>query len=580
MQKGYIQMKSEFKQRDKNDKNLKQKIWIERVKENRDVVIIVSMVILLDIVVWLNEILSFSYYLFGAPQKLPINWRDALFLTFSITFIGSIAIIKVKQFVSEREKSRKILEKSEAKYRSIFESTGTASVIIEEDMTISMINSQFERLSGYSKEEVEGKKSWTEFVVKEDVEWMKECHYRRRINPADVPINYEFRFKGRDGKIKNIFLTVGIISKTGQSVASLLDITERKEIERALQESQQRFVSLFESSPEALAYLDEKGTILNINPRFTELFGYTLEEVKGRNIDDGMIHSPDKIEEGKRLTKRSLEGYLNYETIRKKKDGTLFPASLSASSVIIDGQLKGIIALYQDITERQKMIEMIKNSEERFRDLFENANDAIWTADLEGKYITVNSLFGKLLGFKKEELIGKKSIYLVAPESRKESIENYKKALAGESTEYEVVVLNKKGERRIHWERLRPLREKGKIIGVQGIGRDITERKQNERLQLVLYNISKAANSPISLAQLYKTIHQELGTIIDTTNFYIALVDEKEDKIFFPYYQDEKDNNFPVLNLSSNTPTTYVIKTGQPFLINRKQLNGMIAKGH
>jgi diguanylate cyclase (GGDEF)-like protein/PAS domain S-box-containing protein len=292
-----------------------------------------------------------------------------------------------------------------------------------------------------------------------------------------------------------------------------------------------------------------------------------------------MIHPPDKIEEGKRLTKRSLEGYFNYETIRKKKDGTLFPVSLSGSSVIIDGQLKGIIALYQDITERQKMLETIKKSEERFRDLFENANDAIWTADTEGRYLSVNQLFGKLLGYTKEELIGKKSIYLVVPESRKESIENYKKTLAGESTEYEVIILNKKGERRIHRERLRPLREEGKIIGVQGIGRDITEHKQNERLRQVLYNISKAANSPISLDQLYPLIHQELSTIIDTTNFYIALTDEKENKVFFPYHQDEKDDNFPVLKLSFNSPTTYVIKTGQPFLINRKQLNGMIAQG-
>jgi len=110
--------------------------------------------------------------------------------------------------------------------------------------------------------------------------------------------------------------------------------------------------------------------------------------------------------------------------------------------------------------------------------------------------------------------------------------------------------------------------------------KDITERKQNEKLQQVLYNISKAANSPISLDELYQSIHKELGTIIDTTNFYIALVDEKEDKIYFPYHQDEKDSNFPVLKLSSNnTPTTYVIRTGQTLLLNRKQLEEMIVQG-
>jgi transcriptional regulator with GAF, ATPase, and Fis domain len=99
-------------------------------------------------------------------------------------------------------------------------------------------------------------------------------------------------------------------------------------------------------------------------------------------------------------------------------------------------------------------------------------------------------------------------------------------------------------------------------------------------MQRVLYKISQAANSPISLKQLYKTIHKELGTIIDTTNFYIALVDEKEDKIYFPYYQDEKDDNFPIINFStSNTLTTYVIKTGKPLLNDNNQYEEMINQG-
>ena len=133
------------------------------------------------------------------------------------------------------------------------------------------------------------------------------------------------------------------------------DITIRKKVEETLRKSQQEFVSLFNSIPEALVYLDEKGNILNINPRFTELFGYTLEEVKGRNFDDGMIHPPDKIEEGKKLSIKGLEGYLSYETIRKKKDGTLFPVSISATPLVIDGQVKGEIGIYIDVTERKQL---------------------------------------------------------------------------------------------------------------------------------------------------------------------------------------------------------------------------------
>ncbi|MFH0926585.1 MAG: diguanylate cyclase, partial [bacterium] len=138
------------------------------------------------------------------------------------------------------------------------------------------------------------------------------------------------------------------------------DITKRKKIEETLRESQQEFVSLFRSSPEALVYLDENSNILDINPRFTELFGYTLDKVRGKNLDDGMIHPLDKMEEGKRLTKKALKGYFNWETIRRKKDGTLFPVAVSGSQVIIDGQLKGLIGVYTDITERKHMEEELK----------------------------------------------------------------------------------------------------------------------------------------------------------------------------------------------------------------------------
>jgi PAS domain S-box-containing protein len=224
---------------------------------------------------------------------------------------------------------------------------------------------------------------------------------------------------------------------------------KRKQDEEALNESQQEFASLFTGSPEALIYTDENSNILNINPHFTELFGYTLEEVKGRNINDGMIHPPNKIEEGRELSKKVLKENYYCETIRKKKDGTLFPVAISSFKVmLIKGQKKGIIGTYTDITKR----------------------------------------------------------------------------------------------------------------------------KQNEKLQEVLYNISRAVNSPISLDQLYPIIHKELGNIIDSTNFFIALIDYQKDEVYFPYFVDEKDEDFPVINFSeTNSLTVYVIKTNQPLLADYKK---------
>ncbi|MBU4047074.1 diguanylate cyclase, partial [bacterium] len=203
--------------------------------------------------------------------------------------------------------------------------------------------------------------------------------------------------------------------------------------------------------------------------------------------------------------------------------------------------------------------------------------------DREGNMLMVNLPGAKLLGYNSpEEIIGKnlaKDLYYI-PEDRKIFLEELKKR-KGIIKNYVVSLKRRDGtpvtvstSSHYYYDKER------NIAGVEGIFVDITERKQNEKLQEVLYNISKAANSPISLNQLYKTIHQELGTIIDTTNFYIALVDEKEDKIFFPYHVDEKDDDFPILKFNTtNTLTTYVIKTGRPLLNDNNQYKEMVAQG-
>ncbi len=129
------------------------------------------------------------------------------------------------------------LAESEEKYRTIFENTGTATVILEGNAVISMANTQFEKLSGYSKYEIENKMKWTDFVISEDLERMKKYHIARRKAGEKPPTEYEFCFIDRKGKIKNIFLKVGIIPGTAKSIASLIDITKSKHAEEKLKKT-------------------------------------------------------------------------------------------------------------------------------------------------------------------------------------------------------------------------------------------------------------------------------------------------------------------------------------------------------
>ncbi len=150
----------------------------------------------------------------------------------SIVLDGRPAILPVVFDISQRKQVEEALRQSENYYRVIFETSGTAMFISEENTIISDVNSNFEALLGYSRQEVEGKKSWTEFIHPDDVEWMKEYHYLRRRDPRAAPLSYEFRFFVRNGELRHGYLTADIFPGTTQSVISLIDITERHQAEQ------------------------------------------------------------------------------------------------------------------------------------------------------------------------------------------------------------------------------------------------------------------------------------------------------------------------------------------------------------
>lgn len=144
---------------------------------------------------------------------------------------------EVRKEITERKQAEKALVESEKKYRTVFENTGTATVIIEEDKTISMANTQSEKLTGYSKDEIENKIKWTDFIIPEDLKMMEKYHRERRKAGGKVPTEYEFRLIDKKGNIKNIFLKVGIIPGSKKSIASLIDITEQKQAEERLKKT-------------------------------------------------------------------------------------------------------------------------------------------------------------------------------------------------------------------------------------------------------------------------------------------------------------------------------------------------------
>ncbi len=301
-----------------------------------------------------------------------------------IDWDGRPATLNFLVDITERRRAEEALQESEENYRAIFETTGTATVIVENDATISLVNSEFERLSGYRKDELENKKKWTEFVVIEDLDRMLEQHRLRRTDRKSALTRYEFRFIARDGGIRDISLMIDLIPGTTKSVASLLDITERKraekelraaydqitagseelrlqyrrlaENEKKIRESEVKYRSLYDNLRDGSATVDVQGKITQCNPAFRAMLGYSVDEL--RNLTYEEITPARWHEQETRILKEQVDtrGYSDlYEKEYLHKDGRVIPVEMQTYLIRNRaGQRSGYWAIVRDITKRTR----------------------------------------------------------------------------------------------------------------------------------------------------------------------------------------------------------------------------------
>jgi PAS domain S-box-containing protein len=278
-----------------------------------------------------------------------------------------IAAIEMVEDITENKRMQEVLQESEGRYRTIFETTPCATMIVEEDTTISLVNTAVEQLSGYSKEEVEGKKSWTEFAARHDLPRMQEYHRLRRIDPRAAPRNYEFQVIDREGRIRDAFMTVAMLPGTKKSVISVLDITDRKRAEERLRESEELFRNLTERSLAAI-FIVQDGKFRYINTSAIAYAGYTAEELIGRDSD--IIVHPDDREMVKEKAREIMQGEDSapYEFRMVTKEGRTRFILQIVSPIQYNGK-PAILGNAIDMTERKRAEERLHLYQEQLRSL-------------------------------------------------------------------------------------------------------------------------------------------------------------------------------------------------------------------
>ncbi len=291
---------------------------------------------------------------------------------------------------------RNIVNKTREKYKTIFENTGTATIIVEEDTTISLVNGQFEELSGYSREEIEWKKSWIEFVIEEDLERMKELHYSRRKDPESTLRKYEFRFVNKEGDIRDILIVIDAIPKTKKSVASLLDITERKKMEEKLKESEEKYKYLFDNAQVGLYWSRiSDGNFLECNDTFAKLFGYDTREEFLASYNAIEHYIDPNARSGLLEEIRNNKEIRNYEIHVTRKDGTPIWVSISARIFERENRIEGAAI---DITERKKAEQRLKENTEFTQNVFTAIQDGLSVLDLDLNILDVNPFMTEKYG--------------------------------------------------------------------------------------------------------------------------------------------------------------------------------------
>jgi PAS domain S-box-containing protein len=383
----------------------------------------------------------------------------------------------VGQDITAKKEAELALQESEGRYRTVFGATGTATVLLENDGTIILANTEYEQLSGYTREEIEGKKKWTEFVVREDLDRMHAQHRLRREDRGAALKHYEFRFISRSGEIRNIYLTADVIPGTKRSVASLLDITDRKLAEESLARSEQQYRSVIENIQDIFYRSDQDGNLIMASPSGAALLGYdSLDEILGKSIAETIYFNP--AERAAFLADLQKTGAVsNYETRLKKKDGTPLPVATTSHYYYDEsGAVAGVEGILRDITELKEAENSLRESEERFRVLSEAAYEAIAIHE-EGVLLNANDQYFKMFGYEPGEALGKQILSMtVAPEA----MEFTKQQVAtGALGPYESIGVRKDGTRFPIQIRARNVVYEGRHVRFAAID-DITSRKVAE----------------------------------------------------------------------------------------------------
>ncbi|MFL6208320.1 MAG: PAS domain S-box protein [Pyrinomonadaceae bacterium] len=228
---------------------------------------------------------------------------------------------------------------------------------------------------------------------------------------------------------------------------------------------------------------------------------------------------------------------------------------------------------------KEQAIQALERREEQYRELFENANDLIYTHDLAGRFTSLNKAGERITGYTRAEAIQMNMADVLSPEqlARARAMMSCKEGFGG-ATVYDLEIISKNG-RKVALELSTSLiYQDGRIVGVQGIGRDVTEKRQAEAERQVISKIIQGMGTTANLNELLQLIHESIGKVLNAENCFVALHDKSTGALAMQFFVDKHDAPPPAQAVERGR-AAYVFRTGRPSLITAEVFAQLIAQG-
>ena len=432
--------------------------------------------------------------------------------------VDSNLLARTVRYAIERKKVGEQLRQAEEKYRMQFE--GSLDAIFVGDVETGIMidcNPAATRLVGREKSELIGQHQRI-LHPKDKIEGEFSSTFIQHLGAKGNQI-LETQVVTKTGEIKDVAITASLLEVGGKKVIQGIfrDITERKRAEEAIKREKEFAESMFNTAPVIMLVLDTNGRVINFNPCMERISGYKADEVKGKDWFDTFLPERDRSQ-----VREFFKQAMNEQHTR----GNINPiVTKDGSEVVVEwydetlkdknGEIIGLIAIGQDITERKKAEQERQQAEEKYRTIFENSAAAITLVNEREQIISWNRYAEELLGMNKENLY-LKPVQSLYPEGQWERIRALDIGQKGIQRHLETRMIRKDGELIDVDVSLSILKNSdGKIMGSIGVTTDITERKRAEK------QLKEAMDTK---SQFISTVSHELRTPLASMKEAISIV--------------------------------------------------------